>query len=260
MTVRAILFDKDGTLLDFEATWSPLYEALTLDLAGGDERRATTMLVAGGYDEATGRIRSGSVLGAGTTLDIVRLWYPELAGEAFDAVVRRIDAAFAAHGRHQSVLLAGVDEVLAAIADMDIPMGVATNDATETAIEALAALGIDQYLPYVYGYDSVPHPKPAPDIVLAFAAATGVDPSDIAVVGDNRFDMEMARAAGAGIAIGVLTGNSGAADLAAHADIVLPSIRELPAWLAGRRPPLGPARDDDPDDGDGDGDGGDGGE
>ena len=82
----------------------------------------------------------------------------------------------------------------------------------------------------------MPHPKPAPDIVLAFAAATGVDPSDIAVVGDNRYDMEMARAAGAGAAIGVLTGNSGEDDLAAYADVVLPSIRELPGrWRRGRR-------------------------
>ena len=254
MTVRAILFDKDGTLLDFEATWGALFEALALDLAGGDEKRAAAMLLAGGYDEETGRIRSGSALGAGTTVDIVRLWYPELAGEAFDAVVRRIDDAFAVHGRHGSVLLPGVEEVLAEIADMDISMGVATNDATATAVEALAALGIDRYLPNVYGYDSVPHPKPAPDIVFAFAAATGVDPSDIAVVGDNRYDIDMARAAGAGIAIGVLTGNSSAADLVAHADIVLASIRDLPAWLAGRRPPLGPARDDEEaDDGDGDG-------
>ena len=49
MTVRAILFDKDGTLLDFEATWGALFEALALDLAGGDEKRAAAMLLAGGY-------------------------------------------------------------------------------------------------------------------------------------------------------------------------------------------------------------------
>ena len=232
MTVRAILFDKDGTILDFEATWGPLYRALALDLAGGDAGRATAMLVAGGLDEETGRMRSGSVLGAGTTADIVRHWYPDLAGEAFDAVTARIDAAFHAHGTHASVLVPGAVEVLAELAAMGIAMGVATNDATDAAMAAMAAVGLDGYLPYVFGYDSVPHPKPAPDIVLAFAAATGVDPSDIAVVGDNRYDMEMARAAGAGAAVGVLTGNSGEADLAPYADIVLPSIRDLPAWLS----------------------------
>jgi phosphoglycolate phosphatase len=239
MTVRAILFDKDGTLLDFEATWGPLYRSLALDLAGGDAARAMAMLVAGGLDEETGRMRSGSVLGAGTTADIVRHWYPDLAGDAFDAVAARIDASFRAHGEHRSVLVPGAAEVLAQLAAMDVVMGVATNDATEAAAAAIAALGIEDFLPYVFGYDSVAHPKPAPDIVLAFAAATGVDPSDIAVVGDNLYDMEMARAAGAGAAVGVLTGNSGENDLAPHADVVLPSIRELPAWLAERKETVG---------------------
>jgi len=233
--MRGILFDKDGTLLDFEATWGSLYRALALDLAGDDAARATAMLVAGGLDEETGRIRSGSVLGAGTTADIVRLWYPELAGEAFEAVAARIDTSFRVHGGHASVLVPGAAEVLAVLDGMSIVMGVATNDATEAAIAAIAGVGLDAYLPYVFGYDSVPHAKPAPDIVLAFAAATGIDPSDIAVVGDNRYDMEMARAAGAGAAIGVLTGNSDERDLAAFADVVLPSIRELPAWLATRK-------------------------
>lgn len=124
--------------------------------------------------------------------------------------------------------------MLTELAEMGIAMGVATNDATEAAVAAIAALGLDAYLPHVFGYNSVAHPKPAPDIVLAFAGARGVDPSDIAVVGDNRYDMEMARAAGAGAAVGVLTGNSNANDLAAYADVVLPSIRELPGWLRAR--------------------------
>ena len=238
--MRAILFDKDGTLLDFEETWGPLYRDLALDLAGGDVARATAMLVAGGLDEETGRMRSGSVLGAGTTADIVRLWYPELAGEAFDAVAARIDEAFRVHGEYASVLVPGAVEVLEALEGMGIAMGVATNDATEAATAAIEALGLADYLPYVFGYDSVRHPKPAADIVLAFAAATGVDPSDIAVVGDNRYDMEMARSAGAGAAVGVLSGNSGEDDLVAYADVLLPSIRELPAWLEERVQPAVP--------------------
>jgi phosphoglycolate phosphatase len=77
----------------------------------------------------------------------------------------------------------------------------------------------------------VPNPKPAPDIVHAFAAAAGLRPRDIAVVGDNRHDLEMARAAGAGAAIGVLTGNSSLDDLSPLADAVLRSIADLPDWL-----------------------------
>ena len=49
-------------------------------------------------------------------------------------------------------------------------------------------------------------------------------------VGDNAHDLAMARNAGA-VAVGVTSGNSGADDFAALAEVVLPSVRELPAWL-----------------------------
>jgi phosphoglycolate phosphatase len=230
--IRAILFDKDGTLLDFEATWAPMYRALALELADGDARRALAMLVAGGLDATTGRVRSGSVLGAGTSADMVRLWFPLLGADEGAARVALIDARCHAHGRRGSVVVDGVAEVLADLAAEGFAMGVATNDATAAATAAMAALGFAARLPHIYGYDSVPNPKPAPDSVLAFAAAVGVRPHAVAVVGDNRHDMEMARAAGAGAAVGVLTGNSSAGDLAPLADVVLPSIRELPGWLA----------------------------
>lgn len=231
MAPRAILFDKDGTLLDFEATWAPMYRALALELASGDTRRAMAMLVAGGLDAATGRVRSGSVLGAGTSVDMVRLWFPHLGPDEGAARAALIDARCHAHGRGGSVVVDGVAEVLTELAADGFAMGVATNDATAAAIAAMAALGLAELLPHVFGYDSVPNPKPAPDSVFAFAAAVGVRPDEVVMVGDNRHDMEMARAAGA-MAVGVLTGNSALHDLAPLADVVLPSIRELPDWLA----------------------------
>ena len=101
-------------------------------------------------------------------------------------------------------------------------MVVATNDATAAAIAAMAALGLAEFLPYVFGYDSVPHPKPAPDIVFAFAAAVGVRPHDVAVVGDNRYDMEMARAAGAELR-SACSPATAAPRSCTFADVVLPT-------------------------------------
>jgi phosphoglycolate phosphatase len=53
----------------------------------------------------------------------------------------------------------------------------------------------------------------------------------VAVVGDNLHDLIMARAAGAGLAIGVLTGNGSRDELGAYADHIIASIEELPRLL-----------------------------
>jgi phosphoglycolate phosphatase len=85
-----------------------------------------------------------------------------------------------------------------------------------------------------YGYDAVANPKPAPDTVQAFADLTGLRSTEIAMVGDNRHDLEMARAGGCGLAIGVLSGTGTRQSLAEIADVVLDSIVDLPAFLAAR--------------------------
>lgn len=229
--MRGVLFDKDGTLLDFEASWSGVYRDLCLDLAEGDTAVAQSMLIAGGLDPETGRFRSGGPLAAGTTIDIVEIWFPELVGEGQRAMVERIDRVFHQNGITCSVPVPDLTLTLEALQHAGLRMGVATNDGTAATQAALAALQIDRFLPHVFGYDSVPHPKPAPDIVHAFCKAIGAVPSEIVVIGDNPHDIEMARSAGAGAAIGVLTGNSGKEDLAPLADAVLQSVAELPAWL-----------------------------
>lgn len=229
--MRAVLFDKDGTLLDFEASWSGVYRQLCLELAEGDVDRAESMLIIGGLDPSTGRFRSGAPLAAGTTVEIVRAWYPDLEAAEARAMIERIDAAFHRNGITCSVPVPGLAATLAELADAGILMGVATNDGTAATRAALDALGIASYLPHVFGYDSVPHPKPAPDIVHAFCELVGVRASEVVVVGDNLHDLEMARSAGAGAALGVLTGNSTRAELAPIADAVLESVCDLPRWL-----------------------------
>jgi phosphoglycolate phosphatase len=229
--MRGILFDKDGTLLDFEASWSAVYREMCLGLAEGNAVAAEAMLVAGGLDPVTRRFRSGATLAAGTTVDIVRVWYPEFSDGEERAMVERIDQIFHDNGIRCSVPVPGLTSTLAELDAAGVAMGVATNDGTAATRAALQALGISHFLPHVFGYDSVPKPKPAPDIVYAFSGLIGVKPSEIVVVGDNPHDLEMARSAGAGAAIGVLTGNSGRHELTHLADAVLDSVCDLPAWL-----------------------------
>ena len=48
--IKGIMFDKDGTLVDFQATWFAIGDALALRAAAGDRARADGLLERAGYD------------------------------------------------------------------------------------------------------------------------------------------------------------------------------------------------------------------
>lgn len=156
--MRGILFDKDGTLIDFQATWPPIFRAVALDVAQGDAAAAARLLALGGMDPASGRVAAGSVLGAGNARDIAALWFPHAEAAERRAREAQIDAAFHDGGLAHSVPVDGLARLLAALAGSGLALGVATNDGTAAARAALDRLGVAHFFAAVIGYDAVAHP------------------------------------------------------------------------------------------------------
>lgn len=232
--IRGVLFDKDGTLIDFHATWLSVGEALALRASQGDRSRARALLEKVGYDFAHNCFKADSVFAAGTNADIVAAWYPELSAPERMAKLAEFDGFSVVYGSQRPVPLAGAVDALKSLHEAGLKLGIATNDSTAGAEGTLVALSIAQLFDAVYGYDAVASPKPAPDIVHAFCDYTGLKPSQIAMVGDNSHDLEMGRAGGVGLNVGVLSGTGTRERLTPLADVVLQSVADLPAALAGR--------------------------
>ena len=65
--IRGILFDKDGTLFDFRATWSAWCAEFVVEIAGGDVALTRRLSDAIGYDQERSTFRSDSPIIAGTS-------------------------------------------------------------------------------------------------------------------------------------------------------------------------------------------------
>ncbi|TPI48921.1 HAD family hydrolase [Mesorhizobium sp. B2-9-1] len=232
--IKGILFDKDGTLVDFNATWLGVADFMAMDAAEGDRWKADRLLAAAGFDFVTKRFKPDSIFASGSNMDVVELWFPRLSEEDQMHAVSRFNEITSAQGSAMAVALPGVVDSLRALHKRSYRMGVATNDSTSGAEKTLATLGIAQLFDAAFGYDAVANSKPAPDTVVAFCDLTGLKPGEIAMVGDNRHDLEMARAGGCGLAVGVLSGTGTRDSLAPMADVVLDSVADLPDFLTAR--------------------------
>lgn len=229
MRLRAILFDKDGTLIDFDATWGPAAFAVMRELADGDGEALRRLMHVSEYVEAERRFLPTSPLVAGSSAHYGPLWAQVLGREAGPAFFGLMDDLFRVHGLANLAPIGDPAGVAASLSARGLRLGIATNDAEASARAQASALGLDAHMSFIAGYDSGHGSKPHPGMVSAFAEAHDLAPHEVALVGDSIHDLHAARAAGAR-AIAVLTGplgESARGHLAPHADHVLGSIADL---------------------------------
>jgi phosphoglycolate phosphatase len=228
--IRAILFDKDGTIVDFDRTWGPAVQAVLQNLARGDETLYRKLRAVSGLLEDA-HFRSDSPLIDEPTSDFAVQWAGILRRPADSAFFAEIDRLLCEATTAHLAAIGDPKTILGELAGRGYRLGLITNDAEATARAHARKLGFDHLLAFVAGYDSGFGAKPAPAPVMAFAAAVGVTSKEIAMVGDSALDMATARAAGAR-AILVLTGpKSPSCVQQITPDAVIASIVELSAWL-----------------------------
>ena len=112
MAIRGILFDKDGTIIDYWRTWVPINRAAALYAAGGDNAIADALLRLGGHDPTTDGITPGSPLAAGDALDIAKAFASHPGIAPAERLVAGIDRIFCSGGAQHSALISGAGDTL----------------------------------------------------------------------------------------------------------------------------------------------------
>jgi len=229
--ISAVLFDKDGTLFHYHETWGPILHQAADLAAQRDKALVPALLEAVGYDAASRRIRAGSIFAGGETMELARAWREMGVPHEQSDLVALLDDLFTREAPIRSRPVTDLAALFSRLAASGLVLGIATNDSAASALVTIERFGLGELLAFHCGYDSGHGAKPGPGMVHAFCRSAGLSPPGVAVVGDNRHDLEMGRAAGAGLLVGVLTGTSAREHLAPYADAVIDSIADLPALL-----------------------------
>ncbi len=214
---RLLVFDWDGTLMDSIGSIVAciLHSLRELDLEEPPEEALR------------------GTIGMGLSDLLVEL-YPDLARWEIERLIERFRHHWITDYRRRPVLIEGARRALETLEDHYF-LAVATGKSRAGLDRDLEMSGLGGYFSATRTIDEAMS-KPHPQMLLELSDEFGVASSETLMVGDTTFDLEMARNAGSP-AVAVLTGAQQREELMDCAPLeCLPSVGELPAWLAGARP------------------------
>ncbi len=238
-----IVFDKDGVILDLEATWLPVARAVAHYTASripddwDGDIDASALLAAIGVNNRTGFIDARGIFASGSFADIRSCWQKMLPSNMIsldqdDRYQRDVRELVNRHGRNQTVTKGDVKTPLRQLYAQDYLLAVLTNDNEESAKRNMRDIGVLDLFCVVVGADSGFGPKPEPYGFLHCCYVAGVHPEASVMVGDTMADYEAALAAKAGDFICVAE----SADDRPHVDIdrknVIKRLDQLPAFMS----------------------------
>lgn len=224
--IKGIVFDKDGTLFDFNATWGAWSRQMLHSESAGDHDKLEALADILGYDLQAGVFRPGSIVIA-ETVDVIATAMLTVIDDDKPALIARMNAATQKVPQIEATPLV---PFMGEMTSRGLSLGVATNDAEVPARRHLQVAGILDDFDFVAGSDSGYGGKPEPGQLIAFCNRVQLPPEACVMVGDSLHDLHAGRAAGM-TTVGVLTGPAPLEELAPFADTVLASVAELPAWL-----------------------------
>ncbi len=236
--LRGIIFDKDGTLIDYYSVWGPVFRhniTSVLQQLGrsGDAELEQEMLKLLGITDS-GVYPKGLVFGANSSLMLIRMWiFARKWKLSFRNLLQAFRQAFygsrdmLAQSLTQANSTGDLHRLFRELKERDYKIGLVTGDTAESTKLCLEQLGIIEYFDFISTHDDQFKNKPDPQTLLLFCRQFLINPREVAVVGDSAVDFLYAKKGMAGYSAAVLTGSNDVKKLSRMAKAVYPDLNGL---------------------------------
>ncbi|OGP92937.1 MAG: hypothetical protein A2156_10310 [Deltaproteobacteria bacterium RBG_16_48_10] len=235
---RLVIFDKDGTLIDFTATWIPLIRkrvSFLLKALGRDGELEALLLKAWGIDPISGQVDPRGpcpvsprpeeiIIG---TMTLYQQGYPW--DEARQWVTQAFDEADVTTDRKELLKpIPDIQRFLSQLRQIGFSLALATNDERRDTEAMISDLGWNGLFDRILCSGEVLHPKPHPEMVLSICRQLSISPHVAVFIGDSVTDMKMGKRADLALTVGIVEGGvTPREELEKVADLVVDSIWEL---------------------------------
>jgi len=238
-----VIFDKDGTLIDFDFMWASWVEKLSKDMAMLCRKRKISLVNESldaklfpllGYDSEKRTVVSGGMLCCtpmhkirGAVKQMLEVEY-SIAGDIAEEILKQTYGTPTPDTSNVKTL-GDLREAFTELKEKHkLKIGVCTTDDHEPTTDMLKMQGVADLVDVVIGGDDKhAAPKPSPEQIQYLCKQVEVDPKDVIMIGDTNTDMQMGKAAGVFLNIGIMHGASSVKDLEVNADVLVPSFEKM---------------------------------
>lgn len=227
--IKGILFDKDGTLLDFEKTWRPVWdqtEALLCNALQIGEQEIRDVREALGILEEG--FTSESIYVSGTLLEDAQI-IAKITQKEVDTVLEILNKSYKRCIEDQKlsiVTMGNLKILMTYLKERGYQLGIVTADSRLSTEYFIKEVGLESLIDFIGSDDGYYRMKPHPHMLESFCTKMGMQPCEVAVVGDTLKDMQFGKYNQAGESIYVESrySNEEAIQLADH---VIAHIEDL---------------------------------
>ncbi|MBR5554100.1 MAG: HAD family hydrolase [Clostridia bacterium] len=239
MAVKAIIFDKDGTLIDFDSFWISVSVEVIKDLKNRFDQNDVPVC---DFLEAIG-VKDGvsdidGVLCKGTYDEIAEAFLKVAKKHGHDLALSEMSP-FVTQSYNKNSLQGDVRGtcdnlrgVLESLKEYGIRLFVVTTDNPEITSLCLEKLGVSDLFEKVFTDDGITPPKPDPSCAFKISEEYSIDLSDIIMVGDTMTDVRFAKNAGIRV-ISVGANEENRKRHASYADFVFGDVSCIPDLVFG---------------------------
>ena len=228
MNIKAIIFDKDGTLFDFQSSWGNTTLRFLELLSDGNSSTLEKLAKALHFDPNKKLFYPESVFIAGTTNETIALLNPIIPKKSRNQILA---AHLHSYANQKQIPVKNLRNTLLNLYQNGYQMSIATNDLVGPTNIQLKNANILEFFSAILGCDSGYGAKPEPSQLIELQKRMNLKPHEIVMVGDSTHDMRAAKSAGVR-SFAVLTGVASRKELKQYSEVIFDDISYLPAWLS----------------------------
>lgn len=225
--IRAILFDKDGTLLQFTEGWVDSIVGFLENKILDDNKKSEVFREIGIRED--GGVEENSILSSETAMDLAII-FSKYLDEDLDEIYREIDDHLLNYLKENNKFIretCDLRSLFEALKDRGILIGIFTSDNYRQAKYSMDYLGLDSFIDF-YAAADIYKKKPNKESLEVFKKKYSLEDQEIIIVGDSRVDMVFGEDT---VKVGVLCGTGSREMLAKYTDNIVDDPSQVLKFL-----------------------------